>query len=542
MGALALPFHVTLCRLIESSATFAIGVRNWRFAWLPPASVSQTTKNIMDYNSSGIQSGDKTLIGYSYNALGQVKTKNIGQNYTYPLQPVEAQNYEYNIRGWLLGVNRDYVKGVTSTSNFGFDLAYDKADNNINGESYTSLSGYTHAFYNGNIAGMTWRGETNGAAVRRYDYVYDAANRFLKADFKDLTDSSHNTAFDVKMGDGINADQAYDYNGNIKAMQQYGLYQGGIQLIDNLTYVYKEGGLSNKLARVSDERIADYQLGDFKNGSNTDDDYDYDINGNLTKDQNKGISSISYNILNLPEQIVVDGKGTITYQYDAEGIKLTKTVNATGQTPKTTQYVGDMIFEGNILQHVATEEGRVRLVSGQWRFDYFLKDHLGNVRVLLADNGTPLEETHYYPFGLQQKGISIQNATASLANKKKYQGYEQNTDLDLNLYETFYRSHDPQIGRFLQIDPKPSDYESPYVAMGNNPILNFDLLGDTTYRFNKSTGAYIGMFDLDATGQVGSYGEMRTIGKGKNKQEIWNGTRFEFADLENDAQQIRDGL
>jgi len=77
-------------------------------------------------------------------------------------------------------------------------------------------------------------------------------------------------------------------------------------------------------------------------------------------------------------------------------------------------------------------------------------------------------------------GISSK-AAGTLENKKsKYNGYELNTDFDINLYESFYRTHDPQIGRFLQPDPKPTDMESLYAAMGNNPIKNTDFLGDTT--------------------------------------------------------------
>src|SRR5690606_20184103 len=81
-------------------------------------------------------------------------------------------------------------------------------------------------------------------------------------------------------------------------------------------------------------------------------------------------------------------------------------------------------------------------------------------------------------------GISSKSA-GSLENKKKYQGYEYNTDFDLNLYETFYRSHDPQLGRFWQIDPKAIDELSPYASMSNNPILNIDVLGDTTTYYDN---------------------------------------------------------
>jgi RHS repeat-associated protein len=75
-------------------------------------------------------------------------------------------------------------------------------------------------------------------------------------------------------------------------------------------------------------------------------------------------------------------------------------------------------------------------------------------------------------------GISSK-AAGKLENKKsKYNGYELNTDFDLNIYETFYRTHDPQLGRFWQLDPKAVNDESPYVAMGDNPVLHFDILGD----------------------------------------------------------------
>lgn len=82
-------------------------------------------------------------------------------------------------------------------------------------------------------------------------------------------------------------------------------------------------------------------------------------------------------------------------------------------------------------------------------------------------------------------GISIK-AAGKMDNKRmKYNGYEFNSDFDINLYESFYRSHDPQIGRFWQIDPKPIiELEGLYNSMANNPVSNIDLLGDITHYYS----------------------------------------------------------
>lgn len=76
-------------------------------------------------------------------------------------------------------------------------------------------------------------------------------------------------------------------------------------------------------------------------------------------------------------------------------------------------------------------------------------------------------------------GISSKALNGVAENKFKYNGYEHNNTFDLNLYETFYRSHDPQIGRFWQLDPKPNEFISLYAAMNSNPINFSDPLGDT---------------------------------------------------------------
>jgi YD repeat-containing protein len=182
----------------------------------------------------------------------------------------------------------------------------------------------------------------------------------MKADFTQLengTFSNGNVNFSVKMGDGSNPLSAYDANGNILRMQQWGLKPGGSTQIDDLNYTYYD--YSNKLKNVIDNlndtltRLGDFRSSRFymrslgtKNTSATD--YTYDDNGNLLKDLNKDIvtysggNGIVYNYLNLPDTIKVkdsaSNRGTIVYTYDASGNKLKKVVTE-GSTVTTTLYM-----------------------------------------------------------------------------------------------------------------------------------------------------------------------------------------------------------
>ena len=241
--------------------------------------------------------------------------------------------------------------------------------------------------------------------------------------------------YTMQMGNGTDPLTAYDANGNILAMTQYGWKIGGSSStpIDNLRYTYSAN--SNKLKSVTDfNNDALTKLGDFKTNTTHPQnaaksaliptspqssfdaitDYVYDVNGNLTVDNNKTISSITYNHLNLPLVITVTGKGTITYTYDAAGFKQNKITSETGATvvfngtsytgvtiTTTTTYLGGSVFETKTysnaalsslqytdrLQFIAHEEGRIRFkaADNSLRYDYMVRDHLGNVRMVLTE-------------------------------------------------------------------------------------------------------------------------------------------------------------
>ena len=247
---------------------------------------------------------------------------------------------------------------------------------------------------------MRW--ETGGDQEERsYGFDYDPANRLLKGDFTQKNgtgwDISAGLDFSMKMGSGLNDGSAYDANGNIKSMSQIGVKLNTSATIDNLTYNYTAGEISNKLLSVTEDAsigTTDNKLGDFTDKNQTLDDYNYDANGNLVLDKNKGINSIEYNYLNLPYKITVTGNRTITYIYDASGNKLEKlTEEPAASAKKYTAYVSGYIYENNVLKFFGHEEGRVRkkvtqgesLVVTEYVYDYFLKDHLGNVRMMLTD-------------------------------------------------------------------------------------------------------------------------------------------------------------
>jgi RHS repeat-associated protein len=325
-----------------------------------PPEISITRQ--FDYDHAGrllktwhqLGSGQPVLLAQNeYNELGQLVTKKLHNED--PAATLDASrsfkqlvDYRYNIRGWLTQINDSEITspaGNAPRDLFGMNLFYN--------ESRPELGNATA--FNGNISAMKWSanaGQVADIRERSYVFGYDAMNRLESADH-----GIRNSINVWSPTNDYNEDNlSYDLNGNIKKLNRTAA--GGTTPMDILQYTYE----GNQLQGVAD-------TGDKSNGfvdGNDAGDYAYDANGNLIRDQNKLITSITYNNLNLPDKVTKNNGEYVKYVYSATGAKLSQGVyTASNSQVKKTDYSGEFVYENDVLQLINHEEGRI-VMEGQY--------------------------------------------------------------------------------------------------------------------------------------------------------------------------------
>ncbi|WP_118973653.1 DUF6443 domain-containing protein [Taibaiella koreensis] len=309
------------------------------------------------------------FVSYTYDQQDRILSK---------IFPSAKVTQEYNIRGLLDRIDVSNSAAGQDPHVFEENLYYDK--------------GFAGKLYNGNIAGITWRKAGTSAPLEAYGYCYDSLNRLTHAEYRRQETAGAGWLKDAY--DYTASNMSYDKNGNLMTMDQRGVNPAVSNApvdMDRLQYTYADN--SNQLVKVKDLVLPanTVTLPDFKDSADLNIEYAYDANGNMVADQNKHITAIAYNYQNKPEKITVGTQGVITYVYDATGNRLQKKIKstATGVT-EIYDYIGNFVYKDSVLQYVLTEEGRIRPVAGtaamDYVYDYFVKDHLGNVRSVATMN------------------------------------------------------------------------------------------------------------------------------------------------------------
>lgn len=388
--------------------------------------------------------------------------------------------HDYNVRNWPLSIESD---------NFKENLCY----NQSNGSLYPRTS-----LFSGNISAQSW--QCGNEVKHGYHFTYNSQSM--------LTDSEYSEGDRLNDGRG-NYDESlsYDKMGNVQSLLRSGLLDdGSYGLIDNLSYNYH----GNQLLKVDDAAVGPYYQGAFHfvDGADEAVEYEYDANGNLVRDLNKGIISISYDLNNQPRKIEYNDGRNVSYLYDAEGSKLSVSYNLTAmssaqpQMPvmqssnvasanmsngqKTIEYCGNIICDGDETMILNNVGYALYNKDNNLSFYYYLKDHLGNNRVVVREYGEIEQVNDYYP-----TGALMTSSKGGDTQRFKYNGKELDRTNGLNWYGYGARNYDAAIVRWDGMDKLCEKY-SPFTPYGYclNRFLNYyDKIGNEPGDFFLSKNA-----------------------------------------------------
>ena len=389
-----------------------------------------------------VNGGELAVVDYEYDELGRLSGRMLGT--------VEEQS-DYDIRSWL-----------TEKSSELFSMSL--------GHSYT-----------GNITSWQWqhKGDPSGDGPQnRYEFTYDDLSRLTH------TDQYVNGE---RVRQNVERHLSYDRNGNLLSMIRY---ENGEEQC-NMKYQYQ----GNHLYRYMEDELVDVDFGAdtvtmlpsvlrFESLKPWLALHEYDANGNVTKDRERGLD-MSYNCLNLLEYASDNDANAINYCYLADGTKLSATTgddcgfsyrgSFTYRTDESSQ--PDRVFEstpfgGGRIVGTVDDETEVR---------YFLTDHLGSVRAVVNSGCEVLERNDYQPFGKRWNTASLPVSD----NRDRFNGKEDQSFAGLPFSDYSARMYDRERGRWLAQDPL-QQYHSPYVFCGNNPICQIDPFGMNAYNISST--------------------------------------------------------
>ncbi|MCD8173165.1 MAG: DUF6443 domain-containing protein, partial [Alistipes sp.] len=276
-----------------------------------------------------------TVVTYGYDELGNVIVNNL-HNGSY------TTTHDHSIGGQRMG---------SKSLDFSYTLGFDKA----------LIPGVTPR-RDGNLTSIMWTNSENSGTTFAYNFGYDQLGQLSSAIYAE----NRADTWSLSTGKYDEKDISYDLNGNITSLLRN---DNSGKPRHELTYLYNHPSNGNALTGVTMGGIA----------------YDgflYDADGNMTYDAFNDVH-IEYNAVGLPER-AYSGGAEVRYIYNAKGAKL---ANETGGS--STYYTGVMVYTGATggtpaLSHIINDKGTIARTGTAYQYNYFLTDHLGSTRVVLA--------------------------------------------------------------------------------------------------------------------------------------------------------------
>ena len=284
----------------------------------------------------------------------------------------------------------------------------------------------------GNITSVS----QNGAVVESYEY--DGLNQLTK-----VTNGANVTEY------------AYDAGGNLTSVKLNGEVQD--------TYGYTDAGWKDLLTSFNGQAITYDEIGNpltYRDGFA------------FTWQNGRRLASISH------------GDDSISYTYDPDGIRTSKTVNGT-----TTKY---HVMNGTLLGQTKGSDTIVFLYDekgNKYGFDYngtkyyYIFNVQGDVIGILNQAGQKIVSYTYDPWG---KVLSVDGSEASTIgqiNPIRYRSYYYDTETGFYYLQSRY--YDPKVRRFLNADG---------ILGANQDLLSYNLFAycsNDPVNFCDPTGCYL---------------------------------------------------
>ena len=420
------------------------------------------------------------------------------------------------------------LNGTTYTSTY----AYDK-DNRLTKATEGAISAnYTYDSFS-RMTGLTSKNGSTSVVSTAVTYV-DPSSSATSTQVKTWNNGkvAYTYTYDNKgnitsiTGGGLEFEYRYDKYGRLISAEDY---PGGYVW----TYTYDDGG------NITQRGLTDYYNN--KNPNSILATYTYDNTDwpdLLTAFNGK---SITYDAIGNPlsdgtwtyawqhgRQLASMSKSgsSITYGYNANGKRISKTVNG---TTYNYSYLGDQLTEmtwgSNKLHFTYDSTGPASVTYNGNRY-FYLKNAQGDVTGLVNASGTQVVSYTYDPWGAPMSTDGTMASTLGAANPLRYRGYVYDTET--GLYYLTSRYYNPVWGRFINADtadvlgasPDKANWDKNLFAYcDNDPVSRKDDGGDlwdfvigaavgvaTTFISSKLEGKDASVTDYLVAGLCGGLG------------------------------------